>query len=138
MNIDTMPAGTKMNEMIAEHALKMKHLIGDEVPKENRHNIPRDDEIQEVWKNGTECYCMLCYDLPDWSNNINDTMRLIDQFQVSLLNSEDGWYAVITEDVVHTCNREPNIAKEIHGKYWALAEDIPLAVCRVILKSVMK
>lgn len=76
---------------------------------------------------------------PPFSTFIEYAWQIVEEMKISLINSEDGWYAVVTKDVVHTCNSTIfDNAKEIHGKYWALAETAPEAICKAGLMATMK
>jgi hypothetical protein len=76
--------------------------------------------------------------IPHYSTDGNASGDLMEKEHISLLCSEDGWYAVATEDIFHVPPRhgESYGSKEIHGKHQALADTRHLAVCRAtLLKS---
>jgi hypothetical protein len=76
--------------------------------------------------------------LPDYSTDIAAAWEVARKMKVSLICSVDGWYAAVTGDVIHTCDRFPNIAKEVHGKYWALADAAPEAICKAALLAKLR
>lgn len=125
MRIDEMPAGRECDALIAEKV--MGYTLSDlsllAYPKYKLFDI-ESGEFSGYVK-----------EVPHYSTDIAAALPIAEKLKISLICSEDGWYAVVTEDVVHTCNREPNVAKEVHGKYWALADTIPLAICRAALKA---
>jgi hypothetical protein len=73
--------------------------------------------------------------IPHYSTDGNASGDLMKKEHISLLCSEDGWYAVVTEDIFHANPRHGELygSKEIHGKHQALAETMHLAVCRAAL-----
>ncbi len=147
MNIDEMPAGREMDALIAEkmgykayketrggYAIAVMQRPGDREPWKSRQR-PDPERYTEISCVEAVRLGFFGTGFPNFSTDIAAALPIAEKLNISLICSEDGWYAVKTEDVVHTCNREPNIAKEIHGKYWALADTIPLAICSVGLKA---
>ena len=116
VDIDNMPAGREMDVLVAERVMGWEY----EHP---------------VWRLPSGGFVVY---KPVFSISISAAWEVVEKMRISVIQSEDGWYAAVTEDVIHTfsCNNPPNISKEVHGKYWAVAEIAPLAICRAALKAV--
>lgn len=74
--------------------------------------------------------------LPHYSTEIRSILSVMARMQISVICSEDGWYAVVTDDIIHRHSREHKY-KEVYGKHWALADNIPEAICKAALCAVI-
>jgi len=75
-------------------------------------------------------------ELPNYYRDIASAMKLALKANISIISSKDGLYIVATTNIVNTCDKYPNIAKELHGKYWVHIEDISdlsSTICKIAL-----
>lgn len=77
--------------------------------------------------------------LPNYSTQIYSAWPIAVKFKISVINSEDDWYAVVTDDIIHSdvIHRYTYEYKQVYGKHWALADNVPEAVCKAALCAVM-
>ena len=76
--------------------------------------------------------------LPCYSALVQSAWPIAVKFKISVINSEDGWYAVVTDDIIHSINLvKPDISQKVCGKHWALADNVPEAICKAALCVVM-
>jgi len=75
--------------------------------------------------------------LPHYSTEIKSALPIMTMMRISIICSEDGWYAVVTDDVIHGFNIiKPDISQRVCGKHWALADNVPEAICKAALCAV--
>jgi len=72
--------------------------------------------------------------LPNYSTEIKSALPIMIRMRISAICSEDGWYATVTNDVIYVSD----VVKRLNGKYWALADNVPEAVCKAALCAVME
>ena len=77
--------------------------------------------------------------LPKYSTGINSALPIMTRMRISVICSEDGWYAVVTDDIIHSdvIHRYTYRYKQVYGKHWALADNVPEAICKAALCAVL-
>lgn len=117
---------------------RIKHLL---VNYKDERNIRREmkensDYIAGEYRAYQRIIDDLSLILEEQISDFTAAEKLAKAFNISLIHSNDGWCAIITEDIVHNYETEQTIAKEVHGKYWAIADSVPLAIYQVISKLI--
>jgi len=74
--------------------------------------------------------------LKHYSQDISAVWEVAEKMNISVICSEDGWYAVVTDDIIHRHSHEHKY-KEVYGKHWALANNVPEAICKAALCAVL-
>ena len=75
----------------------------------------------------------------EYSTYMSATKEIMERLKISVIHSEDGWYAVVTDDVIHSdaIQRYTYEYKQVYGKHWALADNVPEAICKAALCAVL-
>ena len=77
--------------------------------------------------------------LPNHSTDIKSALPIMAKMRISVICSEDGWYATVTDDIIHSdvIRRYTYKYKQVYGKHWALADNVPEAICKAALCAVL-
>lgn len=80
-----------------------------------------------------------CWQPIAFSSDTRAAWKLVELLDISIVRSEDGWYAIKPEDIEHGCVRGTSfptltlVGRE-HER-WEACETAPLAICRAALLS---
>ncbi len=137
----------ELDREVAEKVMGWKpvHLItGDDHYWLCRPEAYEDMRVPIVMKDGKQGKCYLnserlpnlAYALavPKFSTDISAAWQVVEKMGISVIASEDGWYAGVTKDVIHTCDNAGHEAKEVQA-HFVLADTAPLAICRAALSA---
>jgi hypothetical protein len=120
VQVPSRDAGRALDALIAEEVMGIAVVRGS-----HRHHFYLPDSDEEV---------------APYSTDIAAAWLVVERMRMSVVRSDDGWYAIVPEDIQHGSLRGtayPTITLvNPEGKYPEPAETAPLAICRAALAAV--